>query len=58
MYYKGTAEEWSEINMDFYNTKLTSATRYYYIENEADVPTDGGNYWHYVDGVPTAWVLE
>ena len=58
VYYKGTAEEWSGINMDYYNTELTSATRYYYIENEADVPTDGGNYWHYVDGVPTAWVVE
>ena len=58
VYYKGTAEGWSEINMGSYNTKLTSATRYYYIENETDVPTDGGNYWHYVDGVPTAWVLE
>ena len=58
VYYKGTAEEWSEINMDSNNTELTSATRYYYIENEADVPTDGGNYWHYVDGVPTSWVVE
>ena len=58
VYYKGTAEEWSGINMDYYNTELTSATRYYYIENEADVPTDGGNYWHYVDGVPTSWVVE
>ena len=58
VYYKGTAEEWSEINMDSNNTELTSATRYYYIENEENVPTDGGNYWHYVDGVPTAWVLE
>ena len=44
----GTADEWSAISIESYNnTYLTSATRYYYIENEADVPTDGGNYWHY-----------
>ncbi|MBQ9729930.1 MAG: hypothetical protein IJV80_03860, partial [Clostridia bacterium] len=55
VYYKGTASDWLNIEFGWYNEKLTSATRYYYIENEADVPTDGGNYWHYVDGVPTAW---
>ena len=27
-------------------------TVYFYSENE---PTESGNYWHYVDGVPTAW---
>ena len=47
IYYKGTAEEWAGISIYSGNDKLTSATRYYYIENEADVPTDGGNYWHY-----------
>ncbi|MBQ7924655.1 MAG: leucine-rich repeat protein [Clostridia bacterium] len=55
VYYKGTASEWAEITIGGYNTYLTDATRYYYIENEADVPTDGGKYWRYVDGVPTAW---
>ena len=53
VYYQGTASEWETITGS--STYLTSATRYYYVENEADVPTDGGNYWHYVDGVPTAW---
>ena len=47
VYYKGTAEEWAGITINFSNGALTNATRYYYIENEADVPTDGGNYWHY-----------
>ena len=55
VYYKGTSSEWRSISIDPYNEDLTNATRYYYIENEADVPTDGGNYWHYVDGVPTEW---
>ena len=55
VYYTGTAIEWNKIKIDGYNNDLTDTKRYYYIENEADVPTDGGNYWHYVNGVPTAW---
>ncbi|MBQ8428189.1 MAG: hypothetical protein IJX18_02920 [Clostridia bacterium] len=55
VYYKGTASEWGAISIDSWgNTDLTNATRYYYVENEADVPTDG-NYWHYVSGVPPKW---
>ena len=57
VYYNGTAEEWANVNGSS-STVFTNATVYYYIENETDVPTVGGNYWHYVDGVPTAWVLE
>lgn len=57
VYYKGTIEDWNNIQIDSDNSYLTNATRYYYIENEADVPTDGGNYWHYgEDGVtPVIW---
>ena len=55
VYYGGTAEDWANIAIGTYNEDLTNATRYYYVENEVDVPQDGGNYWHYVDGVPTAW---
>ncbi len=47
VYYKGPASEWMNISIGNYNENLTSATIYYYIENENDVPTDGGNYWHY-----------
>ena len=55
VYYKGTADEWANISMD-YNNDLTSAPRYYYIENEADVPADGGKYWHYDgNGNITVW---
>lgn len=32
-----------------------NATVYYYSETE---PTDAGDYWHYVDGVPTVWEFE
>ena len=52
IYYMGTEETWIAISIDEYNTPLTNATRYYYSETQ---PTTEGNYWHYVDGVPTAW---
>ncbi len=45
VYYTGTAEDWGKISINSsYNTNLTSATRYYYSENE---PANAGNYWHY-----------
>ena len=47
VYYKGTASDWAKITIDITNGRLTSATRYYYVENESDLPTDNGNYWHY-----------
>ncbi|MBQ9735062.1 MAG: leucine-rich repeat domain-containing protein [Clostridia bacterium] len=48
VYYKGTATDWNGISIDSMdNGNLTDATRYYYVENENDVPADGGKYWHY-----------
>lgn len=52
VYYGGGVEDWSDITINSNNSNLTNATRYYYSEEE---PTDGGNYWHYVDGVVTEW---
>ena len=53
VYYMGTAEEWNNINIEKANNMfLLEATRYYYTETH---PTAIGNYWHYVDGVPTPW---
>lgn len=53
VFYKGTAEQWNTISISNGNNYLTSATRYYYSETQ---PTDTTyKYWHYVDGVPTAW---
>ena len=52
VYYKGTSEEWGKISIWSYNDKLKNATLYYYSETE---PTESGNYWHYVNGVPTKW---
>lgn len=55
IYYGGSAEDWAGITIDRYNTNLINATRYYYVEKQEDLPADGGNYWHYIDGVPTKW---
>ena len=57
VFYGGTETEWKSITIDKNNSEFYGATRYYYVEIEADVPADGGNYWHYVDGVPTIWSL-
>ncbi|MBQ8295374.1 MAG: leucine-rich repeat protein [Clostridia bacterium] len=52
VYYAGTAEDWNKISIASDNNQLTSAMRYYYSETK---PTATGNYWHYVNGVPTKW---
>ena len=49
----GTEKEWNAIDIEKDgNLYLIEATRYYYSENK---PAAEGNYWHYVDGVPTIW---
>ena len=66
VYYGGASQsDWDviEINTSYnQNNYLTSATRYYYSENEPLLNADGtaydGNYWHYVNGAPTIWVKE
>lgn len=52
VYYLGNSQEFEKITGD-----IDRSTIIYYIENEADVPNDGGNYWHYdADGItPIEW---
>lgn len=45
-------DDGNPIQIDSLNDSLTSAEWYYYSEEE---PAEAGNYWHYVDGVPTIW---
>ena len=52
IYYTGTAEDWESICIDSWNEGLFNATCYYYSKTK---PTTSGNYWRYVDGMPTAW---
>ena len=66
VYYGGASQsDWDAIGIDKSfngNDTLINATRYYYSINEPPLNEDGtaydGNYWHYVDGVPTVWVKE
>ncbi len=56
IFYKGTKEqmcehEWGE--RDYYSDK--AILYYFYSEIQ---PAEPGNYWHYVDGVPTPWETE
>lgn len=53
IYYEGSIADWENINVAMGNSCLTDATIYYYSESE---PAYDGQYWRYVDGVPTAWV--
>ncbi|MBO7196622.1 MAG: leucine-rich repeat domain-containing protein [Clostridia bacterium] len=52
VYFKGTEAEWNDIEIASSNSCFTNASVYFYSE---DVPLDLGNFWHYVDGVPTIW---
>lgn len=54
IYYHGSAEDWTKIQIGENNTKLgeEKCTIYYYTEEQ---PTKLGYYWHYVDGVITKW---
>ena len=47
-----TKKDLNNVNIDDYNYFLEMYKIYYYSEY---VPTDGENYWHYVDGVATVW---
>ena len=51
IYYGGTEAEFDEITLGLENDSFLF-TLYYYSES---APTDDGDYWHYVDGVPTVW---
>ena len=54
VYYLGTTEQWKSISIDSNsNDSLASATIYYYSEAQPSDTTY--KYWHYVDGVATAW---
>lgn len=56
VYYKGLESNWDKISIGEGNSPLSIVKVYYYIENEKDLPMDGGNYWHYDEnGNAIAW---
>ena len=55
VYYFGSEAEWKEMNIGATgNDAFLAAARYYYSETP---PETSGNFWHYVDGVPTKWAV-
>ena len=52
IYYMGNAEKWNTYEIDGTNDQINHTTKYFYSESE---PQEAGNYWHYVEGVPTIW---
>jgi hypothetical protein len=52
VYYHGTSDEWTSIDIEDGNNNIRNADIYFYSETE---PTEDGSFWHYVDGEPTPW---
>ena len=52
VYFGGDAPAWSAVSVAAGNEPLKAAAVYYYKEEQ---PAAGGNFWHYVDGVPAIW---
>lgn len=51
IYYHGTQEQWEQVSLPE-GEKIASDLLCYYSEVQ---PTEEGNYWHYVNAVPTEW---
>lgn len=62
VFYKGSEQQWTQIEIDDLNSELLNVKIYCYSESEPTLNEDDtaydGNYWRYVDGVPTPWVKE
>ena len=53
VFYEGTSSTtWNSVVTSMSADEKAKATVYYYSETE---PAEAGNYWHYVDDVPTIW---
>ena len=50
IYFGGTEAEWNAVEKA--TETFANATIYYYSEI---APSAEGNYWHYIDGIPTTW---
>ena len=54
VYYRGTQEDWAQVELSEKSLN-ENITIYFYSETK---PTEPGNYWRYVDGIPTPWETE
>ena len=54
VYYRGTREDWAQVELSEKSLN-ENITIYFYSETQ---PTQPGNYWRYVDGIPAPWEIE
>ena len=52
IYYEGTETEWNAISLNQDKDVLEAKGLYFYSESQ---PVGAGNYWHFVNDVPTVW---
>lgn len=52
IYFEGSKADWNT----FFNPYLTQHGTVYFLSEEE--PEEAGNYWHYVNGQPSIWVIE
>ncbi len=59
IYYKGSREQWLNIDTALTEIPVENEVLYYYSANEPICNAEGtaydGNYWRYVRGIPTIW---
>ena len=53
IYYLGTEKEWNRLQFRLGDNEIVNKNIVYY--HSETQPTVEGNFWHYVDGVPTPW---
>jgi hypothetical protein len=52
VFYSGAEDDFANVEIDEENGFFEETPKYFYSEEQ---PTEEGDYWHYVDGVPTVW---
>ncbi len=52
VYFKGSAEDFSNLNVKEYNDNFINSKIYYYSE---EIPNELNTYWHFVDNKVTIW---
>lgn len=51
VFYKGSKSDWKKIDIGYSYVDVDSSIYYYSV----DAPCDYGDYWHYLDNIPTVW---
>ena len=55
IFYAGSVQDFQDITIGTGNEYFNLENVAYFVEDEANLPTDEKKYWHYSDGIPTLW---